>query len=459
MKVLNKCTPEAAGIRSSTLLKLINAFDKLEYLNSFMILRHGKIVASGSWTPYDRNVPHALYSLSKSFVSVAIGIAQSEGLLKLDDPVLKFFPECEAIITDERVRKITLRHLLTMTSGSNIESRLSGDDWVGQFFAAPLAFEPGTTFFYNSSNTYLLAAVIRGVTGSNVREYLGPRLFEPLGIVPGIWGKCPAGTNCGGWGLYLKTEAIARFGQLLLNGGSWGGQQLIPAAYLREAVRPIADNSANLSPDWKQGYGYAFWMSRHGYRGDGAAGQFAVVLPEEDMVIAITACLRNMQDVLDRIWEILLPELEDHPLLDDPMTNAELELKCHSLQIPPAKGAFTSEYLSQCWRFRPNFAGIEACTIELGSDSCALSFNFPRGMEQIRAGFGYYDRSIAQLTDLRAHPIAASAAWITPDVLEVRTFCTDTVFRDIYRIDFAAKTLERTSFGSFRNPFPRLRVL
>ena len=307
-----RTSPEAVGIDSRALLRMTERLARLEYLNSIIILRHGRSVLECWLEPYERETPHQLFSLSKSFVSCAIGLAQAEGRLRITDPLVSFFPEYDRCVTDPRMRQSTLEDLLTMRSGHLVCAMkyMQGErDFVRAYLASPLDVEPGTEFTYNSGATYMLAAVIRQVTGENVREYLIPRLFEPLGIAPGIWECCPRGINFGGWGLSLTTDDLAKFAQLLLQHGKWNGRQLLPADYLAEATRKHADNSKNTPPDWRTGYGYQFWVSRHGFRGDGASGQFAVVLEEHDLAIVTTACLTNMQSVLDVFWEELLPAL------------------------------------------------------------------------------------------------------------------------------------------------------
>lgn len=440
MKQLIRTTPEVLGIPSAALLKLLRRLEKMEYINSFMLLRHGKVCLEAWLKPYKATVPHQLFSLSKSFTSCAIGLAQQEGLLNIHDRLIKYFPQYENVVTDSRMRQVTLQDLLTMRSGHlSCPTPYFWDqtDWRKVFLSSKLGAEPGTHFTYNSGASYMLAAVIRQVTSCNVREYLMPRLFAPLGIAPGIWENCPHGINCGGWGLYLTTEDIAKFAQLLLQNGRWHDRQLLPADYLAEAVSKQADNSANTLPDWQVGYGYQFWRSRHGYRGDGAAGQYAVMLPESDVAIAVTSCTGNMQIILDAIWEELLPELHDDALPEAPEAWNELQQLAKNMSLPTVVGDITRRSENQTWLFAENPQGIKSCQLEFGENDCTLTFDGPNGIEQLRAGFGYFAESLFQLTDLSAHPTAASAAWKNDHTLEIHTFITDGIYRDIWQIDLA----------------------
>ena len=434
-------SPEKLGISSTALLKLMQRLGKLEYINSFILMRHGQLCLETYVAPYEREVPHQLFSLSKSFVSCAIGIAQSEKLLSVDDKLADFFPEFAHCITDERMRAVTLKDLLTMRSGhlscptSNAEFWQSAD-WRQTYLASKLDTEPGTEFTYNSIATYMLSAVITKVTGQNVREYLMKRLFEPLAIAPGIWECCPQGINCGGWGLYLKTADIAKFAQCLLQQGVWQGKQLIPQDYLAEATSFQSDNSKNAAPDWKLGYGYQFWRSRHGFRGDGAAGQYAVVLPEEDIAIAVTSCVGNMQDILTAIWEELLPAIANEPLKEDAEAANELKMYCSNMQIPVVQGDITYRNKNAFFEFADNPEQIKSCEVCFGNDDCTLTFNGPHGIEQLRAGFGKFAFSLLQLSDRKTHPVFASAAWKENDILEIRSYIADGIYKDIWQIDF-----------------------
>ncbi|GAA2615126.1 hypothetical protein GCM10010399_52550 [Dactylosporangium fulvum] len=281
---------------------------RFDALHSCVLLRHGETVAEVWWHPYRGDLPHQLFSLSKSFTATAVGLAAAEGRLGLDDPVVKFFPGVPHT-SDMRVR-----HLLTMTTGHATDPTpvaTAGDDWATAFLRLPVEHEPGTRFVYNSAATYLLSAIVQRATGDRLLDYLRPRLFEPLGIGPGTWETCPQGVDTGGWGLSLSTADIARFGQLHLQDGVWEGKRLLPEGWVAEATAWQVPNGRvpEPEPDWRQGYGYQFWRCRHdAYRGDGAFGQFCVVAPGRDTVVAITAGVADLQGVLDLVWAHLLDD-------------------------------------------------------------------------------------------------------------------------------------------------------
>src|SRR6476659_10029224 len=171
----------------------------------------------------------------------------------------------------------------------------------------------------------MLSAAVQKATGQTLLDYLKPRLFDPLGIAKPTWEASPQGISAGGYGLSVRTEDIAKFGQLYLQKGKWNGKQLVPAAWCEEATARQTSNGSNPKSDWDQGYGYQFWRCRHGaYRGDGAFGQYCVVLPEQDAVIAITSGLRDMQAVLNLVWNNLLPDLKPAALPADATAEKQL---------------------------------------------------------------------------------------------------------------------------------------
>lgn len=464
MRNLAASSPESAGIGSGILLHMMMKLNELQYVNSIIIQRHGKSVLEAWQAPYRRETPHQLFSLSKSFTSCAIGLAQSEGRLKITDKLIAFFPEYEKCITDPRMRVVSLKDLLTMRSGHLVcatEYMLKQKDFVRAYLSSPLDTEPGTQFTYNSGATYMLASVIRRVTGENVREYLIPRLFKPLRISPGIWECCPHGTNLGGWGLSLTTEDLAKFAQLLLQHGKWDGRQILPGDYLIEATGKHADNSMNENPDWKLGYGYQFWMSQHGYRGDGAGGQLVIVLEEQDLCIAVTSCLKDMQDLLNVFWTELIPHLHDIPLPENREAYLALQEYAANWKIRPPKTSIPDNPADLRFRFRDRPAGIRQCEVSFGEQCCSLTFLTDRGTEQLRAGFGHFEYSVFQLTDTMPHPVAAYAVWTNNGALEIHSFICDGTYRDIWTVDCsdAEEPLKNQSFCScFRPGKPRLPV-
>jgi CubicO group peptidase (beta-lactamase class C family) len=262
---LPRSRPEAQGVSSAAVLSFVEAADaSIDSMHSFMLLRHGHVVAEGWWSPYDAASPHSLYSLSKSFTATAVGLAIAEGKLSLDDEVLKFFPEEAPSAPSANLQAMRVSDLLRMSTGHQTEPpRPADQSWTRAFLTHPVPFKPGTHFLYNTSATYMLSAIVQKATGETVLDYLRPRLFEPLGIERPTWETSPQGITTGGYGLSIRTEDIARFGQLYLQKGEWQGRQLVPKAWVEAATARQTANGSNPQSDWDQGYGYQFWRCRH----------------------------------------------------------------------------------------------------------------------------------------------------------------------------------------------------
>ena len=328
VKALPRNNPAAENVNPKNITNYLEAVKASgQDLHSLMILRHGKVVAEHYFGDNAANKPHVLHSVSKTFTSTAIGFAVQEGLLKVSDKVISFFPDKLPSEVTENLKKMEIRHLLTMTAGHDTDPTRATrseteKDWVEAFLAFPVEHEPGSMYVYNSLATYVLSAILQKTTGERVIDYLQPRLFRPLGIVAARWEESPQGIPVGGWGLHLKTEDLAKLGLFYLQKGKWNGKQLLSEAWIEEASSaqvpslPAGVKRENLKvkakdSDWLQGYGYQLWRSRHNsYRADGANGQFILILPEKDAVIVATANIQDMQGELDLIWKHLLPGLK-----------------------------------------------------------------------------------------------------------------------------------------------------
>ena len=288
-------SPETVGVSSAGLNRFLDALaaSSLE-LHSVVLLRHGQIAWEMSVSPYDVRTPHVLFSLSKSFTSAAVGFAVAEGLMAYDERICDILPDKAPDGASALLKAVTIHDLLCMGSGLSAASDgidPEQPDWAKRVLSFPVEHTPGTHFQYNSMGTFLCSQAVQRRTGMTVLAYLTPRLFAPLGIETPRWDESPQGVSCGGWGLHLSTLDVAKFGQLLLRDGVWGGTRVLPEGWVDMATSRKIDNSGRgAHPDWEQGYGYQFWRCRDGaYRGDGMYGQLCWIEPERDAVLAVTA--------------------------------------------------------------------------------------------------------------------------------------------------------------------------
>ena len=429
-------TPEAGGISSSAILDFVEALEReqKDAIHSIMLRRHGKIVTEAWWAPYNPDSPHMLYSLSKSFTSTAIGIAQDEGLLSIDDPVISFFPYETPDNLSDNLKAMRIRDLLKMNSGhqSGTSSGMrEGKTWVEGFLALEVQHKPGTHFVYNSGATYMLSAIVQKVTGVTLLDYLKPRLFEPLGIENPTWESDPDGINAGGWGLSVKTEGISKLGQLYLQKGNWKGKQLVSEDWVEEATSFQTSNGSNPESDWEQGYGYQFWRCRHNfYRGDGAFGQFCIVMPDQDAVLAITSGSSDMQAILNIVWEHLLPAMEKNALPpDDEGLNRVQDLP-KIPAISTVEGEESSPNASnisgKTYFMEPNGLAIKSITFNFDTSPDVITINSEETEQSFSVGYEAMEFGSMISSQLVSREIAVSGAWDSSDKYHVKIIYFET---------------------------------
>lgn len=310
-------------------------------LHSLMVVRHGHVVAEGWWEPYSSDRRHLVYSVSKTFTAAAVGLAVGEGLVSLDAPVVSFFPAQVPDPVDPRVAELTVHHLLSMSTGhdEDVLPRMQTGpdrDWVRTFLSTPPQTLVGSRHVYNNGCSNVLGAIVRAVTGESLVDYLRPRLFDPLGIADAAWATDHEGDELGWSGLHLTTQSLAALGELYLRDGVWQGRRLLPAGWVAASGMEQVSTGYQDTADWRLGYGYQMWVSRHGFRADGAFGQFGLVLPDHDAVIAITAGTQQTQALLDQVWTHLLPALSASALPDDPTAERDLTDRLGRLALPSA---------------------------------------------------------------------------------------------------------------------------
>ncbi len=447
---LPRSSPEEQGISSAAIQEFVAAADKnIDSLHSFMLVRHGHVVAESWWAPYSPDTRHQLYSLSKSFTSTAVGIAIEEGKLNLDDPVLKFFPDDAPAEPSANLKSMRVSDLLRMNTGHQTEPpRPADQSWTKAFLAHDVPFKPGTHFLYNTSATYMLSAIVQKATGQTLLDYLQPRLFEPLGIEQPTWEQSPQGVSTGGYGLSVRTGDIARFGQLYLQRGQWEGKQLVPAAWIDAATARQTSNGSNPNSDWDQGYGYQFWRCRHGaYRGDGAFGQYCIVLPEQDAVIAITSGLGNMQSVLDLVWEKLLPAMQPKAIASDEAALKSLRTSLAKLSLKtPEPAAEKPKATAAKYVFPENDQKVQSLSLASENGSPAVITLVVDGAEQrIVCGRGTWEKGLATLGQRPEQPLAACGAWTADDTFSAKVCFVETPFVATLRLKFADGELRYTT--------------
>jgi CubicO group peptidase (beta-lactamase class C family) len=454
---LPRSTPEAEGLSSQGLLALVNALDGgAGEIHSLMLLRHGKVVAEGWWAPYAAEDIHVLYSVSKSFNSTAVGFAVDEGLLSVEDSIVSHFADLAPAAIDPEMAAMRVRDLLIMSTGHEVDSidamrQRSDGQWTRSFLESDVPLPPGgaSSFRYNSGAAYMLGSLVQRVTGMTVDEYLTPRLFQPLGISGELWGQSAEGVNLTDGGLSVRTEDLAKFGLLYLQGGMWNGTRVLSADWVADATaRQVS--TGNDDGNWNYGYGYQFWRSQVGYRADGSLGQFSFVLPDQDIVLAITSGTNDTDGVMNRVWQNLLPAIAGEAQPENPTALTALRDRLAALALPTPAGAMTSprgaDVSGRRYAVPQNSQGISGVTLDFSGPSPVLAIEDADGTHSITVGLGSwvrqrtgYRKHINELFDTPDQGLAATGAWSSADTFVARLTFNETPYTMTTTFGFAGE--------------------
>ena len=440
-------SPESQGVSSRSLEAWIGACEReLDAVHGFVLVRHGKVVAEGSWAPYDTlNETHRLYSHSKSFTSTAVGFLVDDGKLDLDERVVDILPDKVPAVPSDNLKALRVRDLLTMNVGASETDAERNDpdgDWERAFLANEIDVPPGLRFKYDSGATYLLSAIVGRKTGRSMMELLKERLFDRIGIAS-VWSTTsPGGTPCGGWGMNMTTRELALFGQLYLNRGVWDGERILSDEWVTLATArqtwsgPIGITGEDGS-DWHQGYGFQFWRCRHGcYRADGAGGQYTIVFPAHDAVLSIHSGLGDMQKELDLVWRHILPAFSPAPLPEDASASESLRMRCAKLSLPCVRGACegADRICGVDFRMTNTVQSVSKIRLDRADAGWTLSLTTDAGVQAVPVGFRewsrgrirFSNRSHEGLCDITGEQRVASSAAVAADgTLKIRVLLLD----------------------------------
>jgi CubicO group peptidase (beta-lactamase class C family) len=333
--------PETAGIDSAKLAELLTLVQEQEVpLHSLLAMRDGTVVLDAYHYPYDGSIYHDVASVTKSILTTLVGIAADQGLLDLEAPVLSFFPDRAPAEGDEAWARVTVGHLASMTGGFECiddqkitqAAMRASPDYVAFVLDQPMVAEPGTTFGYCDPGMHLLSAVLTEATGQTALEFARTELFEPLGISEVYWPSDPQGYTHGWGDLALKPADMARIGQVFLDGGRWGDEQVVPAAWVAEATRMQVDTGR------EEDYGYGWWISGPDepiatFAAEGDGEQRIVVVPAVSVIVVATGGGYDWDAVLDPVGAAVIDGWR--PLPPDPAGEAALQEEIADLAAPP----------------------------------------------------------------------------------------------------------------------------
>jgi CubicO group peptidase (beta-lactamase class C family) len=288
-------TPEQQGLDSIKLAEEIQSIhDKHVAIDSVMIIRNGYVVLDAYFSPYDGSFPHDFGSVTKSVTTTLIAIAADQGKLRLDQPVVSFFPDRTIANLDERKKSLTVLDLVSMRNGMEsgcfhgdeptLDAMRSQPDWVQAALDRKMTSQPGTRFCYDSPGMHLLSAILQEATGMTELDFARQYLFEPLGIQDVAWETDPQGYYHGWGDLHLKPQDAAKLGLLWLQQGKWDGRQIVSTAWVSDSVQAQSRMVGN-----EYGYGYGWWISPVDFYALGRGGQFIRVIPSMNAVVVVTA--------------------------------------------------------------------------------------------------------------------------------------------------------------------------
>ncbi|EJL94305.1 penicillin-binding protein, beta-lactamase class C [Herbaspirillum sp. CF444] len=431
--------PELHGVSADAILAFLEAAQSSGFeLHSFMLYRRGAVIAEGWWDPYRADRIHMTHSATKSFAVCGVGLALAEGRFRLRDKVVSFFPEMLPADVDPKLAAMTVEDLLTMRTGHAEE--VSGSvwrqiktSWVAEFFKIPVVHQPGTKFVYTSAATYMLSAIISKTTGQPLRDYLQPRLFEPLNITRFEWPLDPHGISPGANGLSCETADLLKLGVLHLQNGMWNGKQVLP----REWVAAV---QAQHVPGK---YGYQWWLGPHDYSARGLFGQYVLVFPESDAVLAMTAAIQPGRNFLGGLLYKHFPAaFGKQPLPDDARADLRLRAVTATLQLlPPLKPSHSplaGRISGQRFDMEANEDGVRSLQFDFSETRCRFTMTDERGVHTIEAGLRERIESTTSMSAYKLHHeyqfdvmrVSAGGSWQDERTF-VMTWCFfESTFRD-----------------------------
>ncbi|MCL2641638.1 MAG: beta-lactamase family protein [Phycisphaerales bacterium] len=442
-------TPESVGVPSSAILSVLQRFESLLLpMHSFLVFRHGKLISENYWKPFHRDLKHRMYSVSKSFVSLAVGVMADEGRIALDDPVAKYFPEHLPVNPHEYITRATIRDMLRMTDCHDAPTySFTDNNWVKTWFDTPPTHPAGTIFSYNTVCTNLCCAIVEKVAGIPFIDYLYPRVLTPIGVSDGIVCiQSPEGYSFGGSGVLCTPLDLARVALLCMNGGRWDGRQLISESYIREATARQVDTTLTTDNiNEQQGYGYQFWRTRsNGFACYGMGSQYAICLPDYDLVVITTADTQGNATagyaIHETIYNGLLPALCNEALPENPDAYQALEQYSASLQLPIVQGMPSSPTITSgiTYRFTQNPLHISAVRFDFHKNEIVMTYEKPNGIHKLTFGVGklveqsfpetHYSGMRIGVPLGRGYQAQASAAWADETTLLAKASITDDYF-------------------------------
>ena len=452
-------TPEEMGITSESLIGFLKRLEDIDIpMHSAIVMRHDKVIMETYYKPYERNTLHRMFSITKSFVSLGIGLLEEEGKLSLDDHIIQYFPEKLPVEgVHPYIEAMTIRDMLRMASAHDKTTFkvMLIDDWVKTFFSVTPSHVPGTCFSYDTSSTHTLAALVEKLSGMELLNYLRSKFLDELDFSKDAYCmKDPVGVSMGGSGMMATPYDLLKVMYLIAHKGLNNGKQLLPANYIKEATAKQIDNySKSATFEEMQGYGYQFWCTTHnGIVCYGMGGQLALYLPDKDLILITTADTQGRQGgvqlIYDAFWDTVYPALSDCPIIansstntDDAILNSQTALTNYvgSRQLMYLHGADTSPFMrlinSKTFLLDNNKMGFTNITLSFhnsGNDKCTSGqFDYSNLSGNHTLKFAIGANCIQQFPSYN-YTTAISGTWCSKDTFLIKAHLIDECIGNIF---------------------------
>lgn len=440
-KILKTVTPESVGVPSEAVLNYVNTLEKKGVnLHSFIMLKDGKIFAEGYYPPFSEEKLQRLYSVSKSFTAVAIGLMQDEGKIKISDKICKYFPEYLPQNIHPFLSDMKIEDMLKMSTCFTDYMDFEFDSkWKEKYFSYKPDHPAGTIFRYSTMATHMLAVLVEKLSGKKLLDYMRERMLDETGFSKDAWCvEAPDGSSWGGSGIMATLRDLAKFAEVLLNGGRFNGKQLISEEFVKKATTTQIDIDVDEGGFWK-GYGYQIWTMKDGsfcFRGMGS--QHAICIPHKNMVVCLTCDNQGIPNndalIFEELFERFVPAVTDEKLTEGKAFD-DLAKKCKTLCLKLQKGEMKSSYdkiiNGAAYKLSDNVMNISKVKFLLNDDEGAVTLFTERGEKTVKFGFGknvafefpedyYYERIGTK--SKKHYPALASAAWTDDMKLTVRIY-------------------------------------
>lgn len=443
-KLFSPTSPESLGIPSSAILNFLERIEEEQInMHGFIVLRKGQIAAEGYWSPYSRENIHRMYSISKSFVSLAIGLLIDEGKLSLNDHIVTFFKDKLPKNVHPYLLQTTIRDLLMMASPHTATTYTKDDeDWAATFFNKAPSHPSGTIFSYDTSATVILNTIVEQISGTTFMESMRDKLLDPIGFSKDAWSiKTPEGTSWGGSGVLCTLRDMTKLAYVSMNNGRWGDAQLISEEYIHAATSKQIDNSMIHG----EGYGYQIWREKdNGFSFQGMGSQLALCFPDEELIFSCIADTQIMKhtgtNILKGIFrEEIFRKIEKHPMPIDHKLNKELDQQIESLHIKPQNGSSASPYVNEVdkkwFHLNKNPMKITRLRFIFDGDEAVWEYENDSGLHQLGFGIGKQKAGIFPQTNYfgeqigtalgKGYDCLVSGAWVEPHKLNLLVYITD----------------------------------